>query len=174
MQDLEIVTDPRASDLGMRSPVIFAACKLGARLTGRGGFSLLEMLFALVVLAIGFLATLVLVVAAMNGNAFARKMAQAGSLAQVRIEKARSVGFSALAQSDGELCIDASGVEDYGTIKLPLSVAGNCSTQDPAAMQFRRETVVAQIGNLKTVTVTVRWRGLKRDHSMDLSTVVAQ
>lgn len=138
------------------------------------GFSFLEVMISMTVVTIGFLGTLALLIATMKADASTRSMSKAVSLAQARAEKARSVGFTALAQSDSDLCIGVSGIEDYGTIKVPLSVAGNCATVDPAAAGYRRETLVTQTGNLKTVTVTVRWRVRDQDHNVQLSTLVAQ
>ncbi len=129
------------------------------RVKGEAGFSLTEALAAMTVFSIGMLGIDGLLIATINGDASARKMTTAVSIAEARMEKAKSVGFSALFDSDGtdtELCIDVDGIENYGTIKIPLWVAGNCTTVDGDAAGFRRETVVVTNGNLKTVTVTVR------------------
>ncbi len=143
------------------------------RVNGEGGFSVTEALAAMTVFSIGMLGIDGLLIATINGDASARKMTTAVSIAEARMEKAKSVGFSALPEVDGELCIDADGIEDYGTIKIPLPVAGNCTTVDTDAGDFRRETVVVTNGNLKTVTVTVRWQDRNRTRSVQLTSLVA-
>lgn len=143
------------------------------RVNGEGGFSLSEAMAAMAVFAIGMLGIDGLLIATINGDASARKMTTAVSIAEARMEKAKSVGFSALSDADSELCINAGGIEDYGTIKTPLPVAGNCTTVDGDAADFRRETVVVTNGNLKTVTVTVRWQDRTRTRSVQLTSLVA-
>ncbi len=143
------------------------------RVNGEGGFSVTEALAAMTVFSIGMLGIDGLLIATINGDASARKMTTAVSIAEARMEKAKSVGFGALSVGDSELCIDAGGIEDYGTIKIPLPVAGNCTTVDTDAGGFRRETVVVTNGNLKTVTVTVRWQDRNRTRSVQLTSLVA-
>ena len=145
------------------------------RVNGEAGFSLSEAMAAMAVFAIGMLGIDGLLIATINGDASARKLTTAVSLAEARMEKAKSVGFSALSEADSELCIfaSASGIEDYGTIKIRLPVAGNCTTVDGDAADFRRETVVVTNGNLKTVTVTVRWQDRNRTRSVQLTSLVA-
>ena len=142
-------------------------------MNGEGGFSLAEAMAAMAVFSIGMLGIDGLLIATINGDASARKMTTAVSIAEARMEKAKSVGFSALSEWDSELCIDASGIEDYGTIKIPLPVAGNCTTVDPDAADFWRETVVVPNGNLKTVTVTVRWQDRNRTRSVQLTSLLS-
>ena len=138
-------------------------------MNGEAGLSLTEALAAMTVFSIGMLGIDGLLIATINGDASARKMTTAVSIAEARMEKAKSVGFSTLTQTDSELCVDAGGIEDYGTIK----VAGDCTTVDPGATGFRRETVVVTNGNLKTVTVTVRWQDRNRTRSVQLTSLVA-
>ncbi|MDA2909298.1 hypothetical protein MYX04_00005 [Nitrospiraceae bacterium AH_259_D15_M11_P09] len=143
------------------------------RVNGEAGFSVTEALAAMAVFSIGMLGIDGLLIATINGDASARKMTTAVSIAEARMEKAKSVGFSALSEADSELCIDAGGIEDYGTIKISLPVAGNCTTVDPDAADFRRETVVVINGKLKTVTVTVRWQDRNRNRAVQLTSLVA-
>ncbi|MFB3092397.1 MAG: prepilin-type N-terminal cleavage/methylation domain-containing protein [Dehalococcoidia bacterium] len=142
-------------------------------MNGEAGLSLLEVMIAMAVLSIGLLGIDGLLIATIKGDASARKMTTAVSLAEARMEKAKSVGFSTLSEADIELCIDAGGIEDYGTIKIPKPVAGICTTVDPDAAGFRRETVVLINGNLKTVTVTVLWQDRNRTRSVQLTSLVA-
>ncbi len=143
------------------------------RVNGEAGLSVIEAMISMGVFAIGMLGIVGLLMATINGDASARNMTTAVSLAEARMEKAKSVGFSALAEADSELCIDAGGIEDYGTIKIPLPVAGNCTMVDPDAAAFWRETVVVTNGNLKTVTVTVRWQDRNRTRGVQLTSLVA-
>ncbi len=142
-------------------------------MNGEAGFSLSEAMAAMAVFSIGMLGIDGLLIATINGDASARKMTTAVSIAEARMEKAKSVGFSTLFEGDSELCIDTGGIEDYGTIKIPLPVAGNCTMVDGDAADFRRETVVVTNGNLKTVTVTVWWQDRNRTRSVQLTSLVA-
>ena len=146
------------------------------RVKGEAGFSVTEALAAMTVFSIGMLGIDGLLIATINGDASARKMTTAVSIAEARMEKAKSVGFNTLSvvlNADSELCIDAGGEENYGTIKIPLPVAGNCTTLDTDAAGFRRETVVVQNGNLITVTVKVWWQDRNRTRSVQLTSLVA-
>ena len=143
------------------------------RVNGEAGLSVIEAMISMGVFAIGMLGIVGLLMATINGDASARKKTTAVSIAEARMEKAKSVGFSALSEADNELCIAAGGIEDYGMINVPLPVAGNCTTVDPDAAAFRRETVVVTNGNLKTVTVTVRWQDRNRIRGVQLTSLVA-
>ena len=65
-------------------------------LYGTSGFTLLELLIALVILAFGLMGVALMVVTSVKGNAFASRMTQAASLAQGKIEEMRNSSYENL------------------------------------------------------------------------------
>jgi type IV pilus assembly protein PilV len=124
-------------------------CKL--RDNNNNGFTLLEILIAIVLLCIGLLAMASLTVGIMGGNLFSNQLTVATTLAQDQMEDMRRVGYSGL----------SSSTEDYGDI------------EDYA--EFKRETAT-DVGNPATgmtlVTITVFWDS--DDHSVALKTIIAE
>ena len=100
------------------------------------GFTLIEILIALTLLAIGLLGMAGLTVGIMRGNSLSKEVTTATALAQDKMEDIKRLGYNgATAQSEG-----------YN------SIAGYT--------HYRRDTVIdvdtPNIG-MKTVTVTVYW-----------------
>ncbi len=115
------------------------------------GFSLIEVLIALVILAVGLLAFERMQIGSIRGNAFSQKVTQATVLAQDKLEGLRRLPFA-----DSNL---SSGRHDEGVVS------------DPG---FSRAYDVEDISTtLKAVTVTVQWRE-EIDHSISLSTMKAK
>ena len=116
------------------------------------GFTLLEVLIAMAVLAIGALSATALTLSILRGNTLSNQLTTATTLAQDKLEDIKRFGFVAA----------ASGTENYGSIaqygsyKRVTTVAGA-----PAAKPVT-----------KTVTVTVFWGADK--HKVTLNTVLAQ
>ena len=116
------------------------------------GFSLIEVLAALVLLSIGLLAIAGLLVASVQGNIFSHNLMQATYVAQGRLEFLKNVSFDSLQlqagnHSDGALAI--SGVI------------------------FNRSYTVTVDGNLKNLTYTVIWvDGI--NHRISFSTIRSQ
>ena len=118
-----------------------------------GGFTLIEVLVAMVILSVGLLGTAALIIGIINSNKLSNRISTATVLAQDKMEKIRGVGYD-----DAE---DEDGTEDYNIIpNYPLYkritgvVAGN-----PAA-------------GMKTITVTVFWDS--GAHSVVLKTILAK
>jgi prepilin-type N-terminal cleavage/methylation domain-containing protein len=121
--------------------------------SGAGGFTLLEVLITLLLLAIGILGVGGLAITTVQGNARGNQLTTATILAQDKVEQARTAGYAGA----GAL----AGTEGYG------AVAGN-----PA---YKRVVSVADATPgtwMKTVTVTVSWDG--DAHGVTLSTIVAR
>ena len=98
------------------------------------GFSLIEVLVALVILSIAILATAGLMVTTTKNNSFGNSMTEAATLAQDKIE---------------ELL-----VTDWGGITNNNDVV---QVQGSQGISFNRNWNVADAGLLKTITVTVHW-----------------
>lgn len=113
------------------------------------GFSLIEMLIAVTILAVGLLAVAGLQVTAIKGNSHGSTISQATTYAQDRIEEIRNTDYAAIAYS-------ATPVDIPGTI-------------------YTRETLVevdTPMSDLKKITVTVRWNA-NGPHEVVLRTIVA-
>ncbi len=100
------------------------------------GFSLLEVLIGLVVLAIGILAIAGMQIVAIRGNYFSGSLTQATILAQDKMEELRNTSYDNV-------------VSGNDTKTIPPSGGGTTFT--------RRWTVVNTTSTLKTITVNVTW-----------------
>ena len=116
------------------------------------GFTLIEVMIGLVLLAIGLLAIAGMQLSSVRGNFFSGNLTQASILAQDRLEGLRQVDF-------GDAALSA-GSHDEGTI---------------AGTIFTRRYVVAVVPGttMLNITVTVTWRD-SSDHSISFATVRAQ
>ena len=117
----------------------------------RNGFSLIEVLIALVLLVVGLLALGGMQIVSIKGNSFSQQITQATVLTQNKLEELKKMPFA-----DSNL---SSGRHDEGV----LNGSG-----------FSRSYDVEDISTtLKAVTVTVTWRE-ETDHSISLSTMKAR
>jgi len=72
----------------------------GCKLRRREGFSLIEVLVALAILAVGLLGLAMFQITAIKGNAIASKWTVATELAQDRLERFRHVGWDNIVSSN--------------------------------------------------------------------------
>jgi prepilin-type N-terminal cleavage/methylation domain-containing protein len=72
---------------------------VGRKLRGKEGFSLIEVLVALVILAVGLLGLAMFQITAIKGNAIASKWTVATELAQDRLERFRHVNWTSIQSS---------------------------------------------------------------------------
>ncbi len=143
---------PRSLKRGWKGP-LKASFPTKPRASGRdAGFTLIEVLVGLVILAIGLLAIAGMQLTSVKGNFFSSNLTQASVLAQDRLEVLRS-----LAWGHADL---TGGTHNEGTIPNTI---------------FTREYTVAVIPGttMLDITVTVRWRD-DTDHSVSFSTVRSQ
>jgi type IV pilus assembly protein PilV len=119
---------------------------------GKKGFSLIEVLVGLVLLAIGLLAIAGMQITSVRGNFFSSNMTQASILAQDRLEALRQLDIN---HADLDL-----GTHSEGTM---------------AGTIFSREYTVTLVPGttMRTITVTVRWTE-GSDHAVSFSTMRAQ
>lgn len=119
---------------------------------GKKGFTLIEMLIGLVVLAIGLLAIAGMQMTSVRGNFFSSNMTQASILAQDRLEALRQLDYNNAALS--------LGTHNDGKI--------------PGTVLTRQYNVSLVPGTtMLNITVTVSWRD-SSDHTISFSTVRAQ
>ena len=120
------------------------------------GFTLVEVLIAILILTVGLLGMASLTVAIIQGNKFSADLTTATTLAQDKMEEIRRIRET-----------------DYSNV-ITESIGDCLSPYD----QYRREVLVTDDSpapNMKTVAVTVYWGGAsKEDHNVELKTIFAQ
>ena len=114
------------------------------------GFTLIEVLIAIVILSVGLLGMAALTVGIINGNKFSNGLTTATTLAQDKMEDIRRQDYSDVADEAKAAC------------------------PSPHAAYNRRVDVDdgSPAANMKTITVTVWWDSDKFD--LDLKTILAQ
>jgi type IV pilus assembly protein PilV len=118
--------------------------------TNSKGFTLIEVLITLIILAVSLLALAGLMATTTKSNASGGHITEASTFAQDRLEELRAVLWDNIA---------VGAVSDQR----------NGST----GINYVRNLNVQQNGNLKTVTITINWTD-RTDHSIRLLSVVAQ
>ncbi|MDY6989205.1 MAG: prepilin-type N-terminal cleavage/methylation domain-containing protein [Thermodesulfobacteriota bacterium] len=117
------------------------------------GFTLLEILVAMIVLSIGLLGMAGLTTGIMRGNLRSIRMTTAMTLAQQKMETMRGLGHSGTPMMDNTTTEDYNSIANHGAYKRVTSI----EVATPAA-------------GMKTVTVTVFWDG--DAHSTFLTTIL--
>ena len=118
------------------------------------GFTIIEVLIAIVILSIALLGMAGLTMGIMAGNDHSKLSTTAVTLAQDKMEEVRRLGYSGIPSTD------TTATENYSAISgYPL---------------FKRTTVTvvdSPSAGMKTVTVTVYWNSDAR--SAELKTILA-
>jgi prepilin-type N-terminal cleavage/methylation domain-containing protein len=150
------------------------------------GFTLLEVLAAIMVFALGVLALYRLQAATVTSNAFSYEVTQASILAQGRMEELMGVTYDNLndVDGDGEGGLDDTGQPDPGnpagaadscmtvTVKadptthvLGYVVANDCTAALRPVVDYRIANNIALndlLGNVTTIQVIATWVDSKR------------
>jgi type II secretion system protein I len=116
------------------------------------GFTLVEVLIAVMVLAVAFLAMYQMQAMAVRGNETANQVTIATMLAQDKMEEIRNTAY------DNVTSINFP-TENYGMV--------------PNYPQFRREVTVTESGRMKTVRVSVLWK-VVRTFRVTVDTILTQ
>jgi type IV pilus assembly protein PilV len=119
----------------------------------RKGFTLIEVMVGLVILAVGLLAIAGMLVTSVKGNYFSNHLTQASYIAQDRLEYLKTLPLTNGALTSGT----HTGQPEAG----PVIIGG---------VTFSRSYTVAVNGALRTITYTVTWND-GRDHSVSFTTM---
>ncbi|MFO7962945.1 MAG: prepilin-type N-terminal cleavage/methylation domain-containing protein [Desulfobacterales bacterium] len=123
--------------------------------TGRSGFSLVEVLIAMLVLSLGLLGMAGLLTGAIKADNISEDMFIAGCLAKTRVEELRRLSYMGLEIHKSK------ETENYGTI--------------PDFPRFARITRLAPLAGfpgMYRATVTVRWGG-RKTHCIEHDIILA-
>ena len=119
------------------------------------GFTLIEILIAMFVLAIGLLGAAGVATTVINGNALSKKITTATTLAQDKMENIINLGYS---------CTPALETEPYNSI-----------TDYPAYKRVTTVTdVIPPVAGIKTTEVEVEFQWKGATHNVTLNTIVAK
>ena len=117
------------------------------------GFTLIEVMIALVIMSIGLTALAAVQISAIRGNDFSKRMTTAISIAEAKMEQIKSSSYVDIL-SESSIQITQSN------------------------MHFTRQVTVtnniAPLTNTKTVNVTVSWSEGSKSHSVPITTIVSQ
>jgi type IV pilus assembly protein PilV len=110
------------------------------------GFTLMEVLVAMVILTVGLLGMAALIAGIINSNKLSNRISTATVLAQDKMEDIRRMKYLDVAPEPSSI------ITDY-----PL---------------YKRKVAVATLTGMKKITVTVYWDA--DDHSVALQTILAE
>ena len=108
----------------------------------QSGFTLIEVMIALVILAAGLLALATMQIVSIRGNAFSSEMTYASMLAQSRFEQIQNMAYSAVTPGTTNEVVPAGPA----TKGISYTIQRQVQDNTPAT-------------NMKTVTFIVTWMG---------------
>jgi type IV pilus assembly protein PilV len=121
-------------------------------ISGRKGFTLIEVLIGLVILSVGILAIATVHITSTKSGHFSNNVAQATIFAQDKLEYLKNLPYN-----DSDL---SSGQHNEGTL--------------PGTIFSRQYAIAEDAGNsLKTITVIIDWAD-QGNHSISFSTIRAK
>jgi len=119
------------------------------------GFTLLEVLVAMVILAVGLLGMASLSVGIIKANELSKEVSSATTCAREKMEDVERLGYAGMPETSGTV------TEAYNSITAYLDCKREITT-----------TVNAPATDMKTVTVTVYWDS--DSHQVQLKTFLAK
>ncbi len=128
-------------------------------LSGQTGFTMIEIVIAMLMLGVALLGLASVTTTAIRGNSFSQTMTMASTLAKDRMEELKATDYAHLATGT---------TVDYATSD------GSVSGSSTGALYTRTKTIGAEANNMKTVSVTVAWNWLNTNHTVTLNTLRAK
>jgi len=123
------------------------------KISGKEGFTLIEVMIAILILAVGMMAMALLQVTAIRGGSFANQMTQASILGQDKIEVLKNTDYGSIS-SNSDTVTGGNGVTYTRTWTV---------TND------------SPYSGSKTINLTVTWTGPQGNtHNVQFSTIVYQ
>ncbi|RZB30604.1 MAG: hypothetical protein SRB1_02884 [Desulfobacteraceae bacterium Eth-SRB1] len=119
------------------------------------GFTLMEVLVAMVILTVGLLGTAALITGIINSNKLSNRISAATVLAQDKMEDVKRLGYSGMPASDTTTTEAYNSITNYSLYKRVTFT----EVANPAA-------------GMKKITVTVYWES--DGHSVVLKTILAE
>jgi type IV pilus modification protein PilV len=119
------------------------------------GFTLIEVLIAIIILSIGLLGMAALAVGIIKGNTFSNDLTEATTLAQDMMEDIQELGYNGTPSSD------TTAIEAYGTI-----------ANYPYFKRVTETDLDNPVAGIKMVTVTTYWDS--DSHSVELKTILVR
>ncbi len=115
------------------------------------GFTLVESMLTLAIMAVGLLALAGLQITALRGNALSRSMTTAVSIAEQRLEQLKNTPYSDI-QAEAATQVTASN------------------------LHFTRQVTVTNgpLPNTKSVSVLVIWQDQSKTHTLPIATLIGQ
>jgi len=106
------------------------------------GFTLIEVMIALVILATGLLALMTMQIVSIRANAFSSEMTYAAMLAQSRLERIRNMPYDSVQTISPDESVDASASTKGMAYTVKTTVVDNSPATD-----------------MKTITLRIDWTG---------------
>jgi type IV pilus assembly protein PilV len=116
------------------------------------GFTLIEIMIALVVMSVGLTALAAVQISAIRGNAFSKRMTTAVSIADGKMEQIKNGSYASI-----------------------ISESATQVTQ--SNMNFTRQVTVinnSPLASTKTVNVSVSWSEGSKSYTVPITTIVSQ
>ena len=119
------------------------------------GFTLIEILIAMLILSVGILGMAALTVGIINGNKLSNNLSAATTLAQDKMEDVRRLGYTGTSATTATDTENYSSITGYATFKRVVVT-----------------TVDSPAPGMKTITITTYWDS--DGHSVELKTILAR
>jgi type IV pilus assembly protein PilV len=123
--------------------------------SNNNGFTLIEVLVAMVILSVGLLGTAALITGIISSNKLSNRISTATTCAQDKMEEIRRLGYSGMPTSDTTTTEPYNSITNYSLYKRVTFT----DVDNPAV-------------GMKTVTVTVFWDS--DAHWVELITILAK
>ncbi len=111
----------------------------------QAGFTLIEVMIAFVILAVGLLALLTMQIVSIRANAFSSEMTYASMLAQRKFEELRNTAYDSIPAAGPTPVLD--------------EVIGDATTKGISYTVLRRVDDNTPATDMKTITLTINWQG---------------